>query len=206
MPPAQEHLSGPPRGRKPRRGLPRRGLPRRPWGGPADDCRASPAGLRGFTYLGMLFFVAISAAALAALGQHWSTAAQREKERELEFRGQEIARAIASYLKASPVQPPQYPASLDELLEDRRGFRPRHHLRRAYADPFTGKPDWVLVPEPTAPGRFGAVHSRSEQPLLRRLGDGDEDLVSRAADWLFAASSVVTAAAATAEPASAPQP
>lgn len=157
----------------------------------------------GFTYLGMLFFVAISAAALAALGQHWSTAVQREKERELEFRGQEIARAIVSYLKAAPVQPPQYPASMDDLLEDRRGFKPRHHLRRAYLDPFTGKPDWVLVPEPTAPGRFGAVHSRSEQELLRRL-DPDADQVSRALDWVFRAEQGADSAVPAASAASAP--
>ena len=36
---------------------------------------------------------ALTAAGLAALGQAWSTAAQREKERELAFRGGEIARA-----------------------------------------------------------------------------------------------------------------
>ncbi|MBW8894437.1 MAG: hypothetical protein JF617_20915 [Burkholderiales bacterium] len=92
---------------------------------------------RGFTYLGMLFLVALTAAALAALGQAWTTAAQREKERELEWRGGEIARAIASYAKASTNPPGQYPRSLDDLLIDRRGVNARHHLRRAYVDPFT---------------------------------------------------------------------
>lgn len=143
----------------------------------------------GFTYLGLLFFVAISAAALAALGQRWSTAVQRDKERELEFRGQEIARAIDSYLKAGqqvrPKQPPAYPASLDDLLEDRRGVRPLHHLRRAYVDPFTGKPDWVLVPVTGRNLAFQSLHSRSDQPLLRRLGDADKP--TRASDWVFEA-------------------
>jgi len=139
---------------------------------------------RGFTYLGMLFFVAITSAALAALGQHWSTAAQRERERELEFRGQEIARAIESYLLASPSQPPAYPHSFDELLRDGRGIKPRHHLRRLYVDPFTGKPDWVLLAAPTDPRGFEGVRSRSEQALLRQLGD-IEGGASRASDWLF---------------------
>lgn len=186
MHPAQEHLSGTLRG-----------------GNPADDCRASPAGMRGFTYLGLLFFVAISAAALAALGQAWSTATQREQERELEFRGREIARAIASYLKATPAQPPQYPQSLDDLLEDRRGPRPLHHLRRAYVDPFTGKPDWVLMPEPGAPTQFSALHSRSERPLLRRLGPDDEG-ASLARDWVFRAAELAEPAAPPASAASAP--
>ncbi|PTT85495.1 general secretion pathway protein, partial [Pelomonas sp. HMWF004] len=106
---------------------------------------------RGFSYLAVLFLVAITAAALAALGQAWSTAAQRERERELAFRGGEIAQALLRYQAASPV-PGQFPAALEDLLEDRRGPVPRHHLRRLYADPFTGQPDWVLVPEPTQPG------------------------------------------------------
>jgi len=139
---------------------------------------------RGFTYLGMLFFVAITAAALAALGQRWSTAAQRERERELEFRGGEIARAIESYLLASPSQPPAHPHSLEDLLRDARGIKPRHHLRRLYADPFTGKPDWVLLVAPTDPRGIAGVHSRSEQVLLRQLGDA-EGATSRASDWLF---------------------
>jgi type II secretory pathway pseudopilin PulG len=142
---------------------------------------------RGFTYLGLLFFVATSAAALAALGQAWSSAAQRERERELEFRGGEIARAIAAYVKAAPNQQAQYPASLDDLLADRRGVKTRHHLRRAYVDPFTGEADWVLVPEPGNPRRFVAVHSRSEQRLLRTSVDGGTP-VSKAQDWIFRAS------------------
>lgn len=143
----------------------------------------------GFTYLGLLFFVAISAAALATLGQRWSLAVQREKERELEFRGGEIARAIDAYVRAGlqlrPNQPPVLPSSIDELLEDRRGPRPLHHLRRAYADPFTGQADWVLLPAPGRPGQFAALHSRSEQALLRRLDGLDRPALAR--DWVFRA-------------------
>ncbi len=140
---------------------------------------------RGFSYLAVLFLVALTAAGLAALGQAWSTAAQRERERELAFRGGEIARAIASYMRAAP--PGQLPASLDDLLEDRRGPSPRHHLRRAYADPFTGEPDWVLVPDLAQPSRFSAVHSRSEQPLLRTAAP-DGTTLRTVQDWVFAAS------------------
>lgn len=130
---------------------------------------ARRAAQRGFTYLAVLFLVALTAAGLAALGQAWSTAAQREKERELAFRGQEIARAMRSYFRATPTPPQQYPASLQDLLEDRRGPVVRRHLRRLYADPFTGQPDWVLVAAPGQPDRFSGVHSRSSQPLLRTV-------------------------------------
>lgn len=142
----------------------------------------------GFTYPGMLLFVAITAAALAALGQSWSQAAQRERERELEFRGNEIARAIASYVRAAPqsANPAAvYPLSFDDLLVDRRALNARHHLRRLYADPFTGAADWVLVPAPVGSG-FVGVRSRSERPLLRIHGPGGEEL-AQAADWQFVA-------------------
>ena len=147
----------------------------------------------GFTYLGLLFFVAITAASLAALGQSWSTAMQRERERELEFRGEEIARAIASYVLVSPASPQQYPEKLTDLLVDRRGAKTRHHLRRAYADPFTGQPDWILVPEqslagaPASTRTFNAVHSSSNRRLLRQT-QRDGTPISQAQDWVFSAS------------------
>ena len=144
-----------------------------------------PTPARGFTYLGLLFFVALTAAALAALGQSWSTAGQRERERELEFRGEELARAIQSYAKVSGAgAQPQYPQSLQDLLIDRRGSKTRHHLRRAYTDPFTGQADWVLVPEPGQPQAFSAVHSRSERALLRQSRPDGQPL-SKASDWIF---------------------
>lgn len=150
----------------------------------------------GFSYLGLLFIVAITAASLAALGQRWSTAMQRERERELEFRGDEIARAIASYVLASPAasrSAPQYPEKLTDLLTDRRAAKTRHHLRRAYLDPFTGQPDWILVPAqslagaPASSRTFNAVHSSSNRPLLRRA-QADGTPISRAQDWVFSAS------------------
>ena len=124
---------------------------------------------RGFSYLGLLFFIALTAAALAALGQRWSMAAQRERERELLFRGQAIARAIESYATATPGRP-AYPQRLEDLVEDRRGLQPRHHLRQLYADPFTGEADWELIPaSPPATGILG-VRSRSDRPLLMSKG------------------------------------
>jgi hypothetical protein len=83
-----------------------------------------------------------------------------------------------------PTPPQQYPRSLEDLLADSRSPKPRRHLRRAYDDPFTGKPDWELVVEPAQPGAFSAVRSRSEHPLLREAGpDGAQVRVAR--DLLF---------------------
>lgn len=142
---------------------------------------------RGFGYIAMLFFVAISAAALAALGQSWSMASQRERERELEFRGSEIARAIESYVAATPAgQPPQYPESLDDLLRDQRQLVVRHHLRRAYRDPFAPLSEWVLMPPADGRPGFAGVRSAAQMPLLKQvLRNGQA--VERVDEWIFTA-------------------
>lgn len=148
---------------------------------------AAAARARGYSYLVVLFLVALTAAGLAALGRAWSTAAQRERERELEFRGSAIANAITSYQRAGTVVGPDLPRSLDDLLEDRRGVTVRHHLRQRYADPFTGEADWELVPPQAASAAgFNAVRSRSKRPLLREQAP-DGGALHKASDWLFTA-------------------
>ncbi|MDR7335192.1 type II secretion system protein [Roseateles asaccharophilus] len=137
---------------------------------------------RGYSYLAVLFLVALTAAGLAALGSAWHTAAQREKERELAFRGGEIARAIASYVGAG--EGGVHPRRLEDLLIDLRGPKPRHHLRRLYPDPFTGRADWALIVAPGDPQGFHGVHSRSEQALLRQV-QPDGSSTHLASDWMF---------------------
>lgn len=121
----------------------------------------------GFTYLGLLFAMALASAALAQIGQHWSGLLQRECERELIFRGQQIAAAIGSYHATPAVAEPAWPRGLDDLLEDRRAAVPQHHLRRAFIDPITGKADWVPILDDT--GAWHGVHSRSDAPASIRF-------------------------------------
>jgi type II secretory pathway pseudopilin PulG len=119
----------------------------------------------GFTYLGLLLVLALGAAALATLGQRTSTWLQQQREAELLFRGAQISEALRRYHAA--VAPRQWPASLDELLSDARLDPPAHHLRRLYADPFTGRADWVPILD-EASGRIQGVHSRSRLPRMHR--------------------------------------
>ena len=123
--------------------------------------------LHGFTYLWLLFVVAAGAAGLAALGQRTSTALQREREAELMFRGKQIQHAIAAYWQHTPAATKELPASLQDLVDDRRFTTARHHLRRIYDDPFTFKPDWVLIT--TDDGRIRGVHSRAELRAMRTV-------------------------------------
>ena len=106
-----------------------------------------PAG--GFTYIGLLLVVAIFGAALASVGNVWSTTLQRERERELLFVGDAFRRAIADYHDNSPGGgAKQFPRTLDDLLLDRRFPTVRRHLRKIYADPLSGKSEWGFVKGP----------------------------------------------------------
>jgi type II secretory pathway pseudopilin PulG len=164
---------------------------------------------RGFTFLWLIFVLAVVAAGLAAIAQPASLAARRDREAELMFRGNEIAHALASYSAATPGEAKQLPTSLGDLLEDRRGPRVLRHLRRLYADPFTGAPDWVLVT--TEDGRISAVHSRSDTPALRTvdLPAATDGLPPPVSARVFAFSPPPAASAAASSPAaraSAPAP
>lgn len=160
---------------------------------------------RGATYLLLLFVLAVAAAGMAALGEQWALAAQREREAELVFRGQQISQALADWRDLSPpgqLVQSRAPLTLQALLVDERVSPPRHHLRRLYADPFTGQPDWALLLD--AEGRINGVASRSRRPAQRRVGvvlrEGADDTRPTVGDWVFMAA---TQAAPIAAPASA---
>lgn len=121
---------------------------------------------RGFTYLLLLFGLAIAGVALAALGTQWQVVAQRERETELLFRAIQIRDALQRFHDQTPDGQARLPRTLDELLSDARWPVPRHHLRRLYADPFTRAADWQLLRE--AGGGIVGLHSRSAQPALRQ--------------------------------------
>jgi type II secretory pathway pseudopilin PulG len=153
----------------------------------------------------LLALLALLGASLAALGTAWTTAAHRERETELRFRGEQIQDAIRRYRAA--VAPPTWPSTLDDLLEDRRGPEVRHHLRRLWTDPFTGRTDWVLIDAAATEGggldrRIKGVRSRSS---TRRLATAGTEAVipdePRVSDWVF----VSAAASAPGPGASAPK-
>src|SRR4030095_17123595 len=96
----------------------------------------------GFTYLGILIAMALFGVALAATGEVWRTAAQREREAELLFIGNQYRQAFMNYYAGTPAGKPRFPRTLEDLVEDSRFPAPRRHLRRVYADPLTGQPAW----------------------------------------------------------------
>ena len=141
----------------------------------------------GFTYLGILIAMALFGVALAATGDVWRTAAQREREQELLFVGNQFRNAFSTYYGFTPAGKPRYPRALEDLVEDNRFPVPRRHLRRVYADPMTGKPDWVLLDAPG--GGIAGVQSRSEAKPLKTGNFAPPDVrfegAERYSDWKF---------------------
>lgn len=120
---------------------------------------------RGFTYLAVLFIVALLGGGLALTGEVWHTAAMREKEAELLFAGHQYRKAIERYYLSGPQR--QYPRSLEDLVKDPRQPGTVRYLRRLYPDPVTGK-EWVLVKAPD--GGILGVHSASDEAPFKSAG------------------------------------
>lgn len=106
--------------------------------------------LVGLTIMGVLMSVAMPT---------WRQAAQREKEAELIFRGQQYARAIGLFQKKSG--PGVLPPNLDVLVDG-------HFLRNKYKDPITGQDFDVLLAGGVTPG--GTVPSGGGQTPVGQTG------------------------------------
>jgi len=77
----------------------------------------------------------------------WRTQAQREKEAELVFRGEQIARGINLYMRK--MGGGNYPPSLDVLVQGR-------FIRKKYKDPMTKDGEWdVILAAGGVPGQGG---------------------------------------------------
>jgi len=155
---------------------------------------------KGFTYLAVLFAVAILSGGLALAGEMWETSAQREREAELLFVGHQYRMAIQRYFLSGPQR--QYPRSLEDLLKDPRRPGTERYLRTLYPDPITGKA-WALVKAPD--GGIVGVHSVSEAKPFKLSGFKQRDATFEGAqkysDWKFAHVAPQTAAPPLRKPA-----
>jgi type II secretory pathway pseudopilin PulG len=124
----------------------------------------TPIAEKGFTYLGIMIIVMVMGMGLAAFGTIYSQTAQRDKEAELLFVGEQFRSAIESYYLKSPGAR-AYPKKLEDLVEDKRFPMPMRHLRRIYPDPITGSTDWGLVEMPGNGGIMGVFSKSEEKPI-----------------------------------------
>lgn len=142
---------------------------------------------RGFTYIGVLILVVIMGVVLAAAGELWFSAQQREKEQQLLFVGNQYRQALAQYYRRTPGATVRYPRQLADLLEDPRIPEVQRYLRQLYPDPMTGSNDWGLLT--SASGEIMGVYSRSERTPIKqanfRLADRKFAGKNKYSDWVF---------------------
>ena len=168
-----------------------------------ERLKGGPAGSRGMALVIVLVAVTLLSLATLAPLRNEQQALQRERETELLFIGEQFRQALASFAAATPPGAARFPKSLLELLEDKRFPNVRRHLRRVYADPFTGAADWTLV---TRQGAIIGVASRSTREPLKRSGFAVADRAfaeaTSYAGWIFTAPTSANAVAAGTAPAS----
>jgi len=144
-------------------------------------------GQSGFTYLAALFLVAVMGAMLASIGMLWSTAQQRDKERELLFVGGQFRNAIKQYYEKSPGAVKKYPDTLDNLLKDERQLATQRYLRKIYIDPMTRIAKWGVVHAPEG-GIMGVYSLSEERPLKVDNFTGDNTGLAgkiKYSEWQF---------------------
>ena len=96
---------------------------------------------RGFTLAGLIVILTVVLIFIAfTVPRQWSAIMQRDRERQTIFVMKQYARAIYEFSKTKGV-----PVKLDQIKEARL---PRYirGVNGEYADPLTGKVDWILVP------------------------------------------------------------
>lgn len=141
----------------------------------------------GFTYLALLVAMLLVALSTQGVMTYVSQQAQREREAELLRLGEELARAIGAYYEATPGTLKHWPASLQDLIEDRRLVVVKRYIREVRLDPITRTRDWGLVR-----GADGGISGVYSPGLLTPIRSGVVTLdtltlapASRYADWLF---------------------
>lgn len=140
----------------------------------------------GFTYVGLLIFIAILGIASSTTVSLGALSERRQAEEELVAIGLSFQQALISYYKATPVGQSRHPSRLEDLLNDPRYPSTKRHLRKIHVDPLTGKPEWGVI---EMHGGIIGIHSLSTaQPI--KVGLFPTELASfegkkQYAEWVF---------------------
>jgi len=141
---------------------------------------------RGFTYVGLMIFLAVMALATTSTVEVESLISRRAQEERLLQIGNEFIAAIRAYGLGSPAGSPEYPADLAELAKDSRSPTIKRYIRKIYADPITGKAQWGVIRGPT--GGIIGVYSLAPGVPIKRANFPKTIVVlqsSTYADWKF---------------------
>lgn len=121
----------------------------------------------GFSYVVVMFLVAVSAVVAVRALENTVVSERRNKEAELLWRGMAYRKAIEQYYQNSPGAAKGYPAELANLLYDKRLVRPTRPLRKLYRDPMT-EGDWAVLRDES--GAAIGVYSTSQARPIKRAG------------------------------------
>jgi len=122
-------------------------------------------GQGGFTYVGLVVFVAILGMVGAATLKVDALLRRAAAERELLEIGAAYSEALRSYAAATPRGQPPWPPSLRELLRDPRFPGTRRHLRKIFVDPVTGGTEWGVVYQADKAGVLALYSLSQARPL-----------------------------------------
>lgn len=120
----------------------------------------------GFTFLAALFMVVIVGIMLGAVGQSMKSMMQREREKELIFRGMQYRDAIERWSKKGvPLKDLNH--LLDPPMSSNINASKDRLIRKLYSDPMTKDGKWKTLPNPPDPiqGIYGVASASDEQPI-----------------------------------------
>jgi type II secretory pathway pseudopilin PulG len=120
----------------------------------------------GFTYVGLVVFVAILGMVGAATLKVDGLLRRAAAEQELLEVGAAFGAALRSYAAATPQGFAPVPPTLQDLLKDPRFPGTRRHLRKIFVDPVTGGTEWGIVYQGDKVGVL-AVYSLSQARPLK---------------------------------------
>ncbi len=140
---------------------------------PAHLRHCPPRRQQGMALMWVMFVLFFMVLLVGTAIEGWSNTAQRAREQQLLWTGNEFRNAIRNYYELSPGGNKQFPQKLDDLLEDKRFVTLQRHLRKLYLDPMTDKPDWNVITDTN--GRIVGVASRSERKPLKSAGFAERD-------------------------------
>jgi hypothetical protein len=147
----------------------------------------APPAAAGFTYVLVLFLVALLSAMVAKAGELWHTAQVREREVDLLFVGNQYRKAIEMYYVNTPGPVKRYPRELSDLLQDPRQQAVRRYVRKLYRDPVTRKSEWGIV-KATDGGIAGVYSLSNDEPMKKaNFVTANQDFRDKTkySDWKF---------------------
>lgn len=120
----------------------------------------------GFTYIAALIMVVIMGIMMGAVGQSVKTIMDREREKELIFRGLQYRDAIERWVKKNKGPLRNLNDLVAPTVSGNLNRSEDHLLRKLYKDPITGG-DWKTLPTPPDPiyGIMGVASPSMAKPF-----------------------------------------